>query len=85
MFANTVFITPGSFIVLVFFYNVWIFCSALIIDYTRNTCISKPHEAEVKAWQIEYINGGGAGKIVMVSTSTFTQIPSPKTSENKMQ
>ena len=49
MFTNPVFITPGSLIVKVFFGNVWVFCLALIIDYTRNKFISKPHEAEVKA------------------------------------
>ena len=58
MFANPVFITPGSFIVIVsFLYNVWIFCLALIIDYTRNTCISKPYEGEVKAQQKEKKEG----------------------------
>ena len=83
MFANPVFITPGSFIVKVsFLYNVWIFCLALIIDYTRNTCISKPYEGEVKAQQKEKKEGWG--KIVILSTSTSTQFPKPKTSERKM-
>ena len=31
MFTKPVFITPGSFIVIVFFNNVWVFCLALIL------------------------------------------------------
>ena len=40
MFTKPVFITPGSFIVIVFFNNVWVFCLALIL-ITREIRVSQ--------------------------------------------
>ena len=40
MFTKPVFITPGSFIVIVFFNNVWVFCLALIL-ITREIRVSR--------------------------------------------
>ena len=40
MFTKPVFITPGSFIVIVFFNNMWVFCLALIL-ITREIRVSR--------------------------------------------
>ena len=81
MFANPVFITLGSFIVLVFLQRVDILVSFNYWLHEKYVYLKT-----LRRWSkglAERIKGGGGGKMVILSTSTSTQIPNPKTSEKK--